>query len=127
MVRWRHWPHQYEAAAWSGAEGELYFDCRYSRPWWPSTAGKQGTASASAWHRWSQTTVPAGSRKYQQEHIQAMNHDFCGFSHSLQKIACVVFQAGHNWFLQNYFQFIFYQSYFFQCHNEVLGALWIAF
>jgi hypothetical protein len=49
MFRWWHWPHQHKAAAWSGAEGELYFDCCYSRPRWLSTAGKQSTASASTW------------------------------------------------------------------------------
>ena len=116
MFRWRHWPHQHKAAAWSRAEGELYFDCRYSRSWRPSTAGKQSTASASSWHRWPQTTVPAESGKYQQEHIRAVNHDSCGFRHSLQEIACIVSHLGHDWFLQNSLQFVFYQYFFSQCH-----------
>lgn len=103
MFRWWHWPHQHKTAAWSGAEGELYFDCCYTRPRWPSTAGKQGTASPSAWHRWSQTTVPAGSGKYKQEHIWAMNHDSCGFCHSLQEIAFIVSHSGHDWFLPTSF------------------------
>jgi hypothetical protein len=103
MFRWWHWPHQHKTAAWSGAEGELYVDRCYSRPRWPSTAGKQGTASASAWHRWSQTTVPAGSGKYQQEHIWAMSHDSCHFRRPLQEIACIVPHSGYHWFIPNSF------------------------
>lgn len=121
MFRWWHWPHQHKTTAWSGAEGELYFDRCYSRQWWPSSAGKQGTASASAWHRRSQTTVSAGSSKYQQEHIWAMNHDSCGFWNCLYNISF------RPWLIPSKFFTIHLLPVILFSMPEVLGALWNAF